>query len=219
MPVIFEAIWKIISTNNLLWTKWCPYNHTTGGTIVDGVVYDSINGNVYAVNAGSGTISAIDGSTNKVVDTITGAPDPVQLVYKPSNHYMYVAGHNSNIVSVIDTRTNKLVDILNGFEDPTGVGYNSDTGNICIGNQGSNYASVLSGSTNKIIETVTVGRGPVTPVFDPNNGNVYVTDFGSNENPNNTVSVISTTTLTPKQAIQKLIHTIDNMHLSKGILQ
>ena len=86
MPVIFEAIWKIISTNNLLWTKWCPYNHTTGGKIVDGVVYDSINGNVYAVNAGSGTISAIDGSTNKVVDTITGAPDPVQLVYNPSNH-------------------------------------------------------------------------------------------------------------------------------------
>ncbi len=36
----------------------------TGGTIVDGVAYDSINGNVYAVNAGSGTVSVIDGRTN-----------------------------------------------------------------------------------------------------------------------------------------------------------
>jgi YVTN family beta-propeller protein len=174
------------------------------------------NGYIYVANEGSSSVSVIDGATNKVIDTITGIPDPVQLAYNPSNHYMYVAGHNSNTVSVIDTRTNKLVDILTGFSDPTGVGYNSDTGNIYIGNQGSNYVSIISGSTNKVIETVTVGQGPVSPVFDPNNGNVYVTNFNSNESPGNTVSVISTTTLTPKQAIQKLIDTIDNMHLSKG---
>ena len=156
-------------------------------------------------------VSVIDGSTNRVIDTITGVPDPVQLAYNPSNHYMYVAGHNSNSVSVIDTRTNKLVDILTGFADPTGVGYNSDTGNIYVGNQGSNYVSIISGSTNKVIETVTVGQGPVSPVFDPNNGNVYVTNFNSNESPGNTVSVISTFTLTPK-----LIDTIDNMRLGKG---
>jgi YVTN family beta-propeller protein len=113
--------------------------------------------------------------------------------------------------------TNKLLDILTGFQDPTGVGYNSDTGNIYIGNQGSNYVSIISGSTNKVIDTITVDKGPVTPVFDPNNGNVYVTDFNSNESPGNTVSVIATTTRPPpKQAIQKLIDTIDNMHLSKG---
>ena len=129
---------------------------------------------------------------------------------------MYVAGHDSNSVSVIDTRTNKLADILTGFADPTGVGYNSDTGNINVGNQGSNYVSIISGSTNKVIETVTVGQGPVSPVFDPNNGNVYVTNFNSNVSPGNTVSVISANTLTPKQAIQKLIDTIDNMHLGKG---
>jgi YVTN family beta-propeller protein len=129
---------------------------------------------------------------------------------------MYVAGHNSNTVSIIYTRTNKLIDTITAFKDPTGVGYNSDTHNIYVGNQDSNYVSIISGSTNKVIGTVTVGRGPVSPVFDPDNGNVYVTNFGTNEDPNNTVSVIATTILTPKQAIQKLIHSIDNMHLSKG---
>jgi DNA-binding beta-propeller fold protein YncE len=63
---------------------------------------------------------------------------------------------------------------------------------------------------------VTVGQGPASPVFDPNNGNVYVTNFNSNQAPGNTVSVISTT-LTPTQAIQKLINTIDSFHLPKGI--
>ncbi len=153
----------------------------------------------------------IDGSTNKVIDTITDIPDPVQLGYNPSNHYMYVAGHSSNSVSVIDTRTNKLIDILAGFADPTGIGYNPATGNIYVGNEGSNYVSIISGSTNKVIDTVTVGTSPVSAVFNPDKGNGYITNYGSS-----TVSVISTTTLTPKQAIQKLIHTIDNMHLSKG---
>jgi hypothetical protein len=49
------------------------------------------------------------------------------------------------------------------------------------------------------------------PRFDPNNGNVYVTIFDSGS-----VSVISTT-LTPTQAIQKLINTIDSFHLPKGV--
>jgi len=49
----------------------------------------------------------------------------------------------------------------------------------------------------------------VSPVFDPNNGN-----FNSNGSP--TVSIISTT-LTPTQAIQKLINTIDSFHLPKGV--
>jgi DNA-binding beta-propeller fold protein YncE len=61
-----------------------------------------------------------------------------------------------------------------------------------------------------------VGQGPVTPVFDPNNGNVYVTNFNSNQAPGNTVSVISTT-VTPTQALQNLINTIDSFHLPKGV--
>jgi DNA-binding beta-propeller fold protein YncE len=35
----------------------------TGGSIVDGVAYDSLNNNIYAVSAGSGTMSVIDGSS------------------------------------------------------------------------------------------------------------------------------------------------------------
>jgi DNA-binding beta-propeller fold protein YncE len=72
---------------------------------------------------------------------------------------------------------------------------------------------MLSGSTNRVIGDVTADQGPVSPVFDPNNGNVYVTNFNSNGSPGNTVSVISTT-LTPSQAIQQLINTMDSFHLS-----
>ena len=43
----------------------------SSGSIVDGVTYDPVNDQVYAVNAGSGTVSVIDGATRAVVDTIT----------------------------------------------------------------------------------------------------------------------------------------------------
>jgi DNA-binding beta-propeller fold protein YncE len=48
-------------------------------------------------------------------------------------------------------------------------------------------------------------------VESPNTGNVYVGNEGSN-----TVSVISNT-ITPIQAIQNLINTIDSFHLPKGV--
>jgi DNA-binding beta-propeller fold protein YncE len=41
----------------------------TGVSIVDGVAYDSLNNNIYAVDAGSGTLSVIDGSSNTVTDS------------------------------------------------------------------------------------------------------------------------------------------------------
>ena len=72
-----------------------------------------------------------------------------------------------------------------------------DNGNIYVGNQGSNYVSVIDGSQNQVIGTVTVGTGPVTPVYDPLHRNVYVTNYQSNEVPGNTVSVISTSSVSP----------------------
>jgi len=48
----------------------------TGGSIVDGVAYDSLNNNIYAVNAGTGTVSLIDGSSNTVTGTIPVGSNP-----------------------------------------------------------------------------------------------------------------------------------------------
>lgn len=157
-------------------------------------VFDPANGYIYVANEGSGSVSVIDGSTNQVINTIIGVADPVQLAYDSANEDIYVAGHSANVVSIIDSRTNALIGTVTGLPDPTGVGYDSANGNVYVGNQGSNFVSIISGQTNKVIDTVTVGNGPVSPVFDPVNHNFYVTDFHSNEQPGNTVSVISTTT-------------------------
>ena len=223
----------------------------TGGSITDGVAYDSRNGYIYAVNAGSGSVSVIDGSKNQVIGsirvgsnpltdvfdpdngyiyvanqlspsvsiidgsknqvigTITGIPNPIQLSYNPANRDLYVVNYdNTNVVSVIDTRTNSVIDTIPGFSNPAGVGYDSANGNMYVANQGSNFVSIVSGQTNQVIGTVTVGSGPVNPVFDPINHNFYVTDFHSNEQPGNTVSVISTTA-SPQTPDTKITSAVD----------
>jgi len=57
----------------------------TGGSFVDGVAYDSLNNNIYAVNAGSGTVSVIDGSTNKVTGTIPVGGNPLVDTFDPDD--------------------------------------------------------------------------------------------------------------------------------------
>jgi YVTN family beta-propeller protein len=62
----------------------------TGGSFVDGVTYDSLNNNIYAVNAGSGSVSVIDGSANKVTGTIPVGSNPLVDTFDPDNGNIYV---------------------------------------------------------------------------------------------------------------------------------
>jgi YVTN family beta-propeller protein len=163
-----------------------------------GTIFDPDNGYIYVANQLSPSVSIIDGSKNQVIGTITGIPNPIQLSYNRANRDVYVVNYdNTNVVSVIDTRTNSVIGTIPGFSNPGGVGYDSANGNMYLANQGSNFISIVSGQTNKVIGTVTVGSGPVNPVFDPVNHNFYVADFHSNEQPGNTVAVISTTSAQP----------------------
>lgn len=59
---------------------------------------------IYVANEGSGSVSAIYGSKNVVITTITRIEDPVQLLYNPSNDYIYIAGYNSNSLSITESQ-------------------------------------------------------------------------------------------------------------------
>jgi YVTN family beta-propeller protein len=72
---------------------------------------------LYVANRGSNTVSVVDTSTYKVIDTDTGVAgvnsiavgsSPSALVLNGTR--LYVANRGSNTVSVIDTTTNKVID-------------------------------------------------------------------------------------------------------------
>jgi YVTN family beta-propeller protein len=67
---------------------------------------------VYVTNQLSGTVDVIDGSKNKIVDTITVGTTPRRVVVNPDTNILYVSNQISNSISVIDGSTNKIIDSI-----------------------------------------------------------------------------------------------------------
>ena len=68
---------------------------------------------IYVANINSGTVSVMDGITNKVTDTITVGKAPYGVAVNPVTNKVYVTNIQSNSISVIDGKTNKVTGTYN----------------------------------------------------------------------------------------------------------
>jgi YVTN family beta-propeller protein len=185
-------------------------NIPVGSNSMDGV-FDSKNGNVYVFNLGSGSVSVIDGATNTVLTTIQGLPSPVAGAFDSANGKIYVTNYGTNTVSVIDGSTNTLVNTITvAQEGPANALFDTDNNKIYVANAGhvggtgpaGNTLSIIDGSSDSVVDNVVIpGPSPVGLAYDPNKKDIYVTNFGSNENPGNTLTVLSTTCNAPDTII------------------
>ena len=160
------------------------------------IAYDSANDRMYATNFGSSTASAIDTTSNTVIDTdpstseidpITVGTRPVGIAYDSINENMYMTnfGDFPGSVSVIDTTTNTVIDTDPSTSEidpiavgslPTDIAYDPINQDIYVTNQGSGSVSVIDTTTNTEIETITVGDTPIGIDYDPINHRMYVTN-------------------------------------------
>lgn len=163
------------------------------GPITDGVVYNSANGYVYAINAG-GPVSVINASTDKVIEEIPVGSNSIDGVFDSRNGNVYVFNLGSGSVSVIDGKTNTVLTTIDGLTSPVAGAFDSANGKIYVTNYGTNTVSVIDGSSNKVVNTITVAhRGPANALFDPNNNRIYIAiagHVGGSGPPGNTLSVI-----------------------------
>ncbi len=81
----------------------------------------STSGYAYVANAGSGTVSVIDVTTNTVVGTVTVGSGPYGVATTPGGSTAYVTNSGSNSVSVIDVATNTVVGTVTVGKSPEGV--------------------------------------------------------------------------------------------------
>ena len=116
----------------------------------------------YVANAGSGTVSVINTSTNTVVKTVGVGSDPCGVAITPNGSDAYVANAGSGTVSVINTSTNtvvKTVGVGSGpYGGPYGVAITPNGSDAYVTNDGSNTVSVIKTSTNTVVKTVGVGQ-------------------------------------------------------------
>jgi YVTN family beta-propeller protein len=171
---------------------------STAGASPYGVAVNIVTNKAYVANLG-GTITVIDGATNRVLKELTtGAPgascsavavDPVtNLIYVTDGGAAVNNSQGAPYVTVIDGSNDSVITNVLVSTAPRGIAVNTVTHLIYVTNYSSNNVSVIDGSNKAslpVVAKLTVGANPYAVAVNSVTNFVYVGNQG-----NNTVTVI-----------------------------
>lgn len=146
----------------------------------------------YVSNIDSGTVTAFDVTTNKVVATIPVGTSPAGLAVSPSGLLLLVArGGAAGRVSIVDTTANIVVASVPVGDTPGEVAITPNGSRAYVTNVFSDDVSVirLDSVPPKVIATIKVGHEPEGVAISRDGTRVYVSNFQSG-----TLSVVATAT-------------------------
>ena len=213
-------------TNNVI-------NTITVGSDPSGVGYDPDNGDIYVGVHGGNYVAVINGLNNQVIGTVTVGSGPVTPVYDPVHHNVYVTNYQSNeapgnTVSVISTTppappNTVVTSAIDGNNTPVQNGGStvSTSNRLQISaipgtNPVAGFECSLDGSAFSTCATT----NPGTISYDnlvagqQHAFEVRAVDTLGNKDP--TPATFTWTIITPQQAVQNIINTIEHMHLPRG---
>src|SRR3984893_1675108 len=82
--------------------------------------------NVIVLNSAEATLSLIDQTTHRVVDTVPTGKEPHHLMATPDNSSLIVANSVSNNLMFLDPKTGKVQRTVENIEDPYQLGFSPD---------------------------------------------------------------------------------------------
>jgi YVTN family beta-propeller protein len=165
----------------------CLVANVTVGSAPVAAAYDGAKAEVFVANLGSGNVSVISDSTNKIVATIRVGADPAGLAFDNRTGEVFVANSLSNNVSVISDVTNSVVAWIGVGTSPEGVTYDYGTREVFVANYGSGNLSVISDTTDKVVTSIPIRANVAEVTYDSLKGEVFA---GSLQN----TSVVSDST-------------------------
>ena len=124
-------------------------------------------------------MTVIDGSSDRIIDTISGLNNPGAIAINTLTNKIYVGNPGSNYVTIIDGATDNTTDVTVG-NNPGGMQVDMVTNMIFVVNKNDDTVSVIDGASGSVVQTVPVGTTPDGPNFDTPTNKVYVANAGSN---------------------------------------
>ena len=106
---------------------------------------------MYVTHNHSGSVSVIDGSTNKVIDTILVGNGPTGITVNTNTDRIYLTNYYSGTISVINGQTNEVIDNIVVNETPWGITINPTTNMVYVSSFFSNTVSIINGNTEERI--------------------------------------------------------------------
>lgn len=105
---------------------------------------------IYVINFDSGSVSIIDGATNKVVKTIPIGENPCSLAVNEVTNRIYVGHATDNTISVVDGNTNALLTNITVNSPVSRMTLNSVANRAYLANDDEGTLSILDLKTNMI---------------------------------------------------------------------
>jgi len=156
-----------------------------------------------------GSVSVIDGKTNKLTNVKAGY-EPSAMAVNDKTNKIYIANQGSNDLTVLDGKTNKTTtiklrpdnatNIYTGILTPQDVKVNRVTNRIYVSGTQSNTIAVIDGKTNKVLKVIKTeglpaapeaptaklatsqtGLTPTSMAVDEKRNMIYAADFTSND--------------------------------------
>jgi len=97
---------------------------TTGGTA--GLALDESRDRLWVSGYGSGTVLAIDTTTDRIVSTIPVGNNPVELALDAGGNHLYVANYTDSTLTVVDRVTERAIALIQCPGNPFGLTVHPD---------------------------------------------------------------------------------------------
>jgi len=144
----------------------------------EGIAINTETNRIYVTNAGSDTVSIIDGDLDSVIRNKAVGAIPMSVCVNPETNRAYVVNYNSANVSVIEG-TGVIatidVDILGPFKQ--GIGVNPQSNLIYVSCYNPPDINVINGYTNSVIRSYEIGDFPSAIAVNPQTNHIYVASF------------------------------------------
>jgi len=139
------------------------------------VAVNAKTGRAYVANAGDGTVTILDGSTDTVLATIPIGSHPYSIAVDSATNKIYVTHTFGDQLSMIDGATNTVTDLNTGSVDLIAI--NSQAGKIYLLGYGGDV-KVLDEATHQL-NVRPVARHAWALTLDESTSTVYVTEIES----------------------------------------
>jgi len=159
---------------------------TTNDSVIDTIKFDSTGtisvnketNTVYITNSKAGTVSIIDGTTNKIIDVFDAEKSAFGIGVNQQTNMIYVAIEHKNILYVVNGSSNQIEDKIE-MNDPYDIAVDYNANMIYVTSDRFDLVYAVDGDTNKIASTFEV-QDPCGVAVNPETGRVYVTSESTN---------------------------------------
>jgi YVTN family beta-propeller protein len=164
---------------------------------------------MYVANYNTNSVSAINTTSNVVVNSALVGTNPVSLAETPNGLKMYVANQGSNTVSSLNP-VDLSANTVTGFTgvNPVWVLARGDSQKVYVLTQGDGQLVTIDVATDTVTSSLPVGAGANFIFFDPNLNRLYVTnpvtgmvyvfsDTGPNDTPTQLAAISMTAGANP----------------------